>query len=76
MRMHEDIVYSSMHEDIVYSSMHEDIVYSSMREDGVVACMRIIINPRRACATRVTVVVLSFSLSVCLSVCHHVFCRY
>ena len=28
-----------------------------------------LINPRRACAERVTVVVLSFSLSVCLSVC-------
>ena len=28
----------------------------------------IIINPRRACAARVTVVVLSFCLSVCLSV--------
>ena len=28
-----------------------------------------IINPRRACAARVTVVVLSFCLSVCLSVC-------
>ena len=27
------------------------------------------INPRRACAARVTVVVLSFCLSVCLSVC-------
>ena len=27
-----------------------------------------IINPRRACAARVTVVVLSFCLSVCLSV--------
>ena len=35
-----------------------------------------IINPRRACAARVTVVVLSFCLSVCLSVCYHVFCRY
>ena len=29
----------------------------------------LIINPRRACAARVTVVVLSFCLSVCLSVC-------
>ena len=28
----------------------------------------LIINPRRACAARVTVVVLSFCLSVCLSV--------
>ena len=35
-----------------------------------------LINPRRACAARVTVVVLSFCLSVCLSVCYHVFCRY
>ena len=35
-----------------------------------------VINPRRACAARVTVVVLSFCLSVCLSVCFHVFCRY
>ena len=31
-----------------------------------------LVNPRRACAARVTVVVLSF----CLSVCYHVFCRY
>ena len=29
---------------------------------------KLIINPRRACAARVTVVVLSFCLSVCLSV--------
>ena len=40
----------------------------------------IFINSRRACAARVTVVVLSFILSVCLSVClpvcYHVFCRY
>ena len=28
-----------------------------------------IINPRRACAARITVVVLSFCLSVCLSFC-------
>ena len=28
-----------------------------------------VINPRRACAARVTVVVLSFCLSVCLSLC-------
>ena len=37
-----------------------------MHEDGVVACLWIIINPRRACAARVTVVVVSFCLSVCL----------
>ena len=35
-----------------------------------------LINPWRACAARVTVVVLSFCLSVCLSVCYHAFCRY
>ena len=39
-----------------------------------------IINPRRACAARVTVLGLSFHLSVrlsvCLSVCYHVFCHY
>ena len=35
-----------------------------------------IINPRRACAARVTVLGLSFRLSVCLSVCYHVFCHY
>ena len=29
----------------------------------------VIVNPQRACAARVTVVVLSFCLSVCLSVC-------
>ena len=33
-----------------------------------------IINPRRACAARVTVLGLSFS--VCPSVCYHVFCHY
>ena len=32
----------------------------------------LVINPRRACAARVTVVVLSF----CVSVCYQVFCRY
>ena len=37
--------------------------------DGLVNGARGIINPRRACAARVTVVVLSFCLSVCLSVC-------
>ena len=31
-----------------------------------------IVNPRRACAVRVMVLV----LSVCLSVCYHVFCLY
>ena len=40
----------------------------------------LIINPRRACAARVTVLVLSFCPSVrpsvCLSVCYHVFCHY
>ena len=36
-------------------------------QDPVRQCM--IINPRRACAARVTVVVLSFCLSVSLSVC-------
>ena len=42
--------------------------------------LSLIINPRRACAAKVTVVVLSFRLSVhlsvCLPVCNHVFCRY
>ena len=38
----------------------------------LLAYIIIIINPRRACAARVTVVVLLF----CLSVCYHVFCRY
>ena len=32
-------------------------------------CSIIIINPRRACAARVTVLGLSFCLSFCLSVC-------
>ena len=35
-----------------------------------------IINPRRACAARVTVLGLCVCLSFCLSVCYHVFCRY
>ena len=47
----------------------------TMREDQSQIKYYIIINPRRACAARVTVVVLSFCLSVCLSVCYHVFCR-
>ena len=34
---------------------------------AVLHCL--VVNPRRACAARVTVVVLSFCLSVCLSVC-------
>ena len=37
--------------------------------------MDIIFNPRRACAERVTVVVLCVCLSVCLSVCYHSNCR-
>ena len=36
----------------------------------------LVINPRRACAARVTVLGLSFRPSVCLSVCYHVFCHY
>ena len=35
-----------------------------------------VFNPRRACAARVTVLVLSFCPSVRLSVCYHVFCHY
>ena len=35
----------------------------------------IIINPRRACAARVTVLGLCVCVSVCLSVCYHVFCH-
>ena len=35
-----------------------------------------LINPRRTCAVRVTVLGLSFRLSVCLSVCYDVFCHY
>ena len=35
-----------------------------------------IINPRHACTARVTVLGLSFRLSVRLSVCYHVFCHY
>ena len=34
-----------------------------------------LINPRRACAARVTVLGLCVCLSVCLSVCYHVFCH-
>ena len=34
-----------------------------------------IINPRRACAARVTVLGLCVCVSVCLSVCYHVFCH-
>ena len=36
----------------------------------------LVVNPRRACAARVTVVVLSFCLSVCLSVCPREFSHY
>ena len=36
----------------------------------------IFINPRCACTARVTVLGLSFRLSVCLSVCYHIFCHY
>ena len=35
-----------------------------------------LINPRRACAARVTVVVLCVCLSVCLSVCQQLFSHY
>ena len=35
-----------------------------------------IINPRRACAARVTVVVLSVCLSVCVCVCRRLFWHY
>ena len=33
--------------------------------------MSSVINPRRACAARITVVVLCVCVSVCLSVCYH-----
>ena len=36
----------------------------------------VIINPRRACAARVTVVVLCVCLSVCLFVCLRLFSHY
>ena len=41
---------------------------SGMMQYIRVALLRTLINPRRACAARVTVVVLSVCLSVCLSV--------
>ena len=34
-----------------------------------IVTMSVVINPRRACAARVTVVVMSVCLSVCLCVC-------
>ena len=36
----------------------------------------VLINPRRACAARVTVVVLCVCLSVCLFVCQRLFSHY
>ena len=36
--------------------------------ENVVSLLHLLVNPRRACAARVTVVVLSFCLSVCLSI--------
>ena len=41
---------------------------------GVV--LAVVVNPRRACAARITVLGLCVCVSVCLSVCYHVFCRY
>ena len=47
---------------------------SNKREYNVSNAASLFINPRRACAARVTVVVLAGAcLSVCLSVCYHVF---
>ena len=58
-------------------------VYIAVSLDGThngVYCMFmlyiIIINPRRACAARVTVVVLCVCQSVCLSVCLRLFSDY
>ena len=46
----------------------------SVKEEAVlVREVKTIINPRRACAARVTVVVLCVCLSVCLSVCLFVY---
>ena len=50
--------------------LYKPLSYVNRGKPGVRAvCTIIIINPRRACAARVTVVVLSFCLSVVLSVC-------
>ena len=40
------------------------------------SCLMYIVNPRRACAARVTVVVLCVCLSICLFVCQHLFSHY
>ena len=50
----------------------DQVITSRARMHLRVSTLVPFINPRRACAARVTVVVLSF----CLSVCYHVFCRY
>ena len=60
-----------------YRTLSQDLYqyYAQLHIDDAILC---IINPRRACAARVTVLGLSFRpsvcLSVCLSVCYHVFC--
>ena len=43
---------------------------------GAAVAIVIIVNPRRACAARVTVVGLCVCLSVCLSVCRRLFSHY
>ena len=49
----------------------------SVKEEAVlVREVKTIINPRHACAARVTVVVLCICLSVCLFVCQRLFSHY
>ena len=67
------IFYSSVYSEqqtsiaIAYHDGSICSVYKFMCLDSSLA-HELFINPRRACAVRVTVVVLSFCLSVCLSV--------
>ena len=53
------------------------VMFTSPNSIFVLRCsMSSVINPRRACAARVTVLGRSVCLSVCLSVCYHVFCHH
>ena len=57
-----------------YVHVHVSIILLYLCMTDITVCT--VINPRRACAARVTVVVLCVCLSVCLSVCLRLFSHH
>ena len=62
----------TMNDRIIWDIQKAKKVQSQKTMDNKIA----VVNPRRACAARVTVVVLCVCLSVCLSVCQQLFSHY